>query len=99
MPIRAPPWTARAGAHPAALRRAWLRSFVQKRVPPLLRWPEVASRRAGHDDSRFPIPCGTMMIKAVRARDPAADDLFAVPFRTQQPLGVVVNRPSAWPDR
>jgi hypothetical protein len=25
--------------------------------------------------------------------------LVAVPFRTQHPLGVVVNRPTVWPDR
>ena len=26
-------------------------------------------------------------------------DVLGVPFRTQHPLGVVVNRPSVWPDR
>jgi hypothetical protein len=30
--------------------------------------------------------------------DPAGVPLV-VPFRTQHPLGVVVNRPSVWPDR
>jgi hypothetical protein len=44
-------------------------------------------------------PLRTLMIKSAIAQERAADVSFVVPFRTQQPLGVVVNRPSVWPDR
>jgi hypothetical protein len=41
----------------------------------------------------------TPLVKVMAVRAPRCRVYVGVPFRTQHPLGVVVNRPSVWPDR
>ena len=44
-------------------------------------------------------PTGHEPVKDTPGGRDLIDLPVVVPFRTQHPLGVVVNRPSVWPDR
>jgi hypothetical protein len=73
--------------------------------PSILRGPNVTCRLTRHERLfgataaiRATMPAGTS--DATPRRSLLAEAVsVTVPFRTQHPLGAVVNRPSAWPDR
>jgi hypothetical protein len=62
----------------------------------------VAGERVAEVDNRDFHRTGYLQHRWSRSRRsgrPGIRCTYGGPFRTQHPLGVVVNRPSVWPDR
>jgi hypothetical protein len=76
------------------------RSCVGRLLPPRERERRVSRWTPRHRDTSPGGAYGTLGAGGRRERRPYAGGVpVGVPVRTQHPLGVVVNRPSVWPDR
>jgi hypothetical protein len=104
-PATAPPRRSRS-LRAVDLRARWssgaraARSCVGRLLPPRERERRVSRLTARHRDTSpggsYGTPRAGAAAKGARTQ---AECPQGVPFRTQHPLGVVVNRPSVWPDR